>query len=279
VQSGRLGKNVNAHVAIGGAPNEGPFESTPVPEGLNWDMWVGPAPQADYSEERRRMFRWWFEYSGGKMTDWGAHHIDIAQWALGYDNSGPVKARGSCNFPSIVPASLDWNAFLGGESSLPDGYNTAVDFNIDLEFANGSVMSVSDNYKREGTNIDFGNGILFEGDEGRIFVNRGKLEGKPIDDLTAADNDEINDRVIALYKGRKPQPHMQNFFDCVADREQPISDVVTHHRTMTSCHLCNLTLMLDRELNWDPTAETFVGDDEAVALMSRKRRAEYDISA
>jgi predicted dehydrogenase len=225
------------------------------------------------------MFRWWFEYSGGKMTDWGAHHIDIAQWALGYDHSGPVKVRGNCNFPAVVPASLDWNAFLGGETALPNGFNTAVNFNIDLEFANGAVMSVNDQYKREGWNIAFDNGILFEGDEGRIFVNRGKFEGKPIDSLTDSDKDEIDDRVIALYKGHKPQPHMENFFDSVASRQQPISDVTTHHRTMTSCHLSNISLMLGRELNWDPQAETFIGDDEAVALMSRKRRAEYDISA
>ena len=279
VQSGRLGKNVNAHVAIGGAPNEGPFEATPVPEGINWDMWVGPAPEADYCEERRRMFRWWFEYSGGKMTDWGAHHIDIAQWALGQDHSGPVKASGNCSFPSSVSDSTDWSAVLNGEATLPNGYNTAVAFNIDLEFADGAVMTVNDTYKREGTNIDFGNGVLFEGDEGRIFVNRGKLEGKPVDDLTESDKEEINDRVIELYKGRRPGSHMANFFSCVKDREQPISDVATHHRTMTSCHLCNITLMLGRELNWDPAAETFVDDDKAVALMSRKRRAEYDISA
>ena len=85
VQSGRLGQTVNAFAAIGGAPKDGPFDATDVPDGLDWDMWVGPAPQADYSEQRRRMFRWWHEYSGGKMTDWGAHHIDIAQWAMGYD--------------------------------------------------------------------------------------------------------------------------------------------------------------------------------------------------
>ncbi|MEZ6073267.1 MAG: Gfo/Idh/MocA family oxidoreductase [Pirellulales bacterium] len=278
VQSGRLGKNVNAYVAIGGAPNEGPFPSTPVPEGLNWDMWVGPAPKVDYCEQRRRMFRWWFEYSGGKMTDWGAHHIDIALWALGYDHSGPQTVKGTCTFPSSVPSSLDWPAFLNGQTTLPNGFNTAVNFNIDLEFANGAVMSVNDEYKREDTNIAFDNGILFEGDAGRIFVNRGKLEGKPIEDLTAADNEELHDRIIKLYKGREPGDHMANFFACVADREQPISDVVTHHRTMTCCHLCNISLMLGRELHWDPKAETFVGDDEAVSLMTRKRRPEYDIS-
>ena len=89
VKSGRLGKNVNAYVAIGGAPSCDPLEPVAAPDDLDWNMWVGPAAEADYSEERRLKFRWFYEYSGGKMTDWGAHHIDIAQWALGYDNSGP----------------------------------------------------------------------------------------------------------------------------------------------------------------------------------------------
>ena len=275
VQSGRLGKNVNAYVAIGGAPGEGPFESTAVPAGLDWDMWVGPAPKADYSEERRRMFRWWFEYSGGKMTDWGAHHIDIAQWALGYDRSGPVSVSSRGHFPAIIPDDFNWDAFLEGEQSLPSGYNTAVNFRIDLGFANGSTINVSDHYKREGTKTDFGNGILFEGDAGRIFVNRGKLEGAPIKNLTEADNKELDDMIVKLYKGKKPSDHMANFFECLESRDQPISDVVTHHRTMTSCHLCNISLMLGRDLKWDPKKENFGDDEKATALMSRRSRTDY----
>jgi len=271
VQSGRLGKNVNAFVAIGGAPGDGPFESSPTPEGLDWEMWVGPAPPAKYSLERRKNFRWWYEYSGGKMTDWGAHHIDIAQWALGHDHSGPVQVRAQGKFTSIVPADLDWDAFLDGEISLPDGFNTATEFSIDLQYDDGAVLSVHDHYKREG-GIDFGNGILFEGDKGRIFVNRSKLQGKPIDNLTEKDHEEINKQVTKLYKGRKTGNHMKNFFESIVDRVQPISDVFTHHRTMTSCHLCNIGLMLGRELNWDPQHEKFVGDDQANALMARKSR-------
>jgi len=272
VQSGRLGKNVNAYVAIGGAPNEGPFDTTATPEGIDWDMWVGPAPAADYSEERRRMFRWWYEYSGGKMTDWGAHHIDIAQWALGFDHSGPVSVSGAGKFPSIVPDNFNWNAYFNGDATLPSGYNTATEFSIDLKFENGSVMQVNNHYKREEGGIDFGNGILFEGDKGRIFVNRGKLEGKPVQNLTEKDNEELDKKIAELYKGKKPGQHMRNFFECVEDRELPASDVYTHHRTMTSCHLCNINLMLGRDLQWDPKNEKFVGDDQANALMSRQSR-------
>ncbi len=279
VQSGRLGEKVNAYVAIGGAPSGGPFPATEPPTGLDWELWLGPAPKVGYSEERRRMFRWWFEYSGGKMTDWGAHHIDIAQWALGHDHSGPVKVRGAGTFPPLVPENFDWEAFLDGKITLPSGYNTATEFSIDLTFADGALLNVNHHYKREGDNIDFGNGILLEGDEGRIFVNRGKLEGKPVDELTQADDEELDALIIGLYKGKTPGNHMANFFECIGDRQQPVSDVSTHHRTMTSCHLCNIALMLGRELQWDPAQEQFVGDEQATALMSRARREGYPLKA
>ena len=177
VQSGRLGNNVNAYIAIGGAPDGGPFESTEAPSDIDWNMWVGPAPEVDYCDQRRKDFRWFFEYSGGKMTDWGAHHIDIAQWALAPGEDGPVKIIGTGEFPDNVPSDFNWTSFLNGDASLPNGFNTATKFHIDLTFANGSVMSVNDHYKRESDGVDFGNGILFEGDKGRIFVNRGKLQG------------------------------------------------------------------------------------------------------
>ncbi len=272
VQSGRLGKNVNAFASIGDAPDDGPFESSPAPSNLDWDLWLGPAPKAEYSERRRKEFRWFFEYSGGKMTDWGAHHIDIAQWALGFDHSGPVKARAKGEFPSIVPDNFDWDAFLEGKQTLPSGFNTATNFSIDLEYENGSVLNVSDHYKRANSNIDFGNGILFEGEKGRVFVNRGKLEGKIVEQLSEKDHEEINERVAKLYKGRQTGHHMRNFFESIEDREQPISDVLTHHRTMTSCHLCNITLMLGREVKWNPQKENFLGDDQANALMARGSR-------
>lgn len=273
VQSGRLGNNVNAYVAIGGAPSGGdtPFPSTAVPEDLDWDMWLGPAPKADYCEERRRMFRWWLEYSGGKMTDWGAHHIDIAQWALGQSESGPVSVSGTGKFPPLIPDKFNWVAFLNGEATLPNTYNTATNFSIDLKFANGAVLQVNDEVSRD-DGVKFGNGILFEGEKGRIFVNRGKLQGSIIDSMSDSDKEEIDEAIAKLYNGKRIAGHMQNFFDCIDDRSRPVSDVFTHHRTMTSCHLCNIALMLGRELKWDPNAQNFVGDDQASALMSRKSR-------
>ena len=278
VQSGRLGKNVNAYVAIGGAPSDGPFPNTQAPDNIDWNLWVGPAPMVPYSEQRRRMFRWYFEYSGGKMTDWGAHHIDIAQWALAPGEDGPVNISGAGKFTDSVPEDFDWQRFLNGKTSLPNAFNTATAFSIDLTFKNGSLMSVNNHYKRDGDNVDFGNGILFEGDKGRIFVNRGKIEGAPYEALTDEDRSELDEQIITLCKGKKPGSHMKNFFDCIADGSKPISDVWSHHRTMTSCHLCNIALMLGRDLQWDPKAEQFINDDQATALMSRKSR-DFDSKA
>jgi len=278
VQGGRLGKHVNAYVAIGSAPGEGPFETTDVPDGLDWDMWVGPAPAVDYCVERRKIFRWWYEYSGGKMTDWGAHHIDIAQWAMGHSETGPVSVRGNGEFGNVVPTGVNWGAFLNGESQLPNGFNAATTFSIDLKFADDTIINVNDTFERESDGTKFENGILFEGELGRVFVSRGKITGKIIEDLSEDDWANLAKTGIELCKGKKPGSHMGNFFECVEDRSLPISDVFSHHRTMTSCHLCNLAIMLGRELKWDPTNETFLGDDEANALKTRKSRETYLVS-
>jgi myo-inositol 2-dehydrogenase / D-chiro-inositol 1-dehydrogenase len=275
VQSGRLGKKITAHAAIGGSPVGGPFKTTKPPEGLNWDMWVGSAREADYSTERRKEFRWFFDYSGGKMTDWGAHHIDIAQWALGHDHSGPVKVNGTGKFGPIVPDKFDWVAYLAGEAKLPNGYETPTKFNINLEFADGTVLHVCDEYVSDDGKTKHENGILFEGEEGRIFVNREKLTGKVVEEMTKDEQQMLDEEVVKLYGGKQPGNHMQNFFDCVDSRGTPISDVETHHRTMTSCHLCNIALMLGRELNWNSETEQFEGDEQATMLMSRPKRDKY----
>ena len=134
VHLGYLGENVNAHVAIGGAPGSGPFKPTPTPADLDWDFWVGPAMEAKYCDERRKQFRWYLEYSGGKMTDWGAHHIDIAQWALGKSDTSPVSISGSGQFGSVVPEKFDFAKFFRGEAKLENGFNAATRFSVDLRF-------------------------------------------------------------------------------------------------------------------------------------------------
>jgi len=282
VQSGRLGKKVNAFVAIGGTPlakEKEPFPFVKPPEGLNWDMWVGGAQQSDYSPERRKEFRWFFDYSGGKMTDWGAHHIDIAQWALGHDLSGPVKVSAAGKFSPIVPKDFDWVDYFHNKAKLKNGYQTATSFNIVLEYEDGSTITVCDEYKSPDGKTRHENGILFVGEEGRMFVNREKLTSKPVEDMTKSDKDKMHARVVKLYHGKEPTSHMQNFFDCVDTRDTPISDVESHHRTMTSCHLCNIGLMLGRELHWDPKKEQFVDDEQAMNLMTRPKREKYSWKA
>ena len=142
---------------------------------------------------------------------------------------------------------MDPVAFFAGDVTLPNGYNAPTNFNIDLSYGDGQLINVQPQARG-----DNGNGILIEGDKGRIFVNRGRITGKPIEELTEADKEWLDGEVVKLYKGKQPGDHMQNFVECMKDGTQPISDVWTHHRTMTACHLCNITLLLGRELEWDP---------------------------
>jgi len=301
VRSGRLGKNVVAHCGINGAPAGGPFETTAVPEGIDWDLWLGPTPKQDYSEERRRFFRWYLEYSGGKMTDWGAHHVDIAQWALGLDHTTPEHVSGAGTMTPIIPHDFNWQKFLDGEAKLPNAYNAATEFNIQLDFEGGRTISVNNHY--ESGNTKFVNGILFEGDQGRIFVNRSKLQGSVVKEIFG-DNlekkkdksgkqvnnfkecfDRVDDATRVefaeafkeLNKGKVITSHMKNFFSCIEDRSEPMSDVDSHVNCMNSLHMCNITLMLGRELNWDSKTQNFGSDDQANALMTRKRRAGFEL--
>jgi myo-inositol 2-dehydrogenase/D-chiro-inositol 1-dehydrogenase len=269
-RSGRLGKKLTATCSIGGAPGSNPFPTSDPPANLNWDRWLGQAPVVPYCKERcHGSFRWWLEYSGGKMTDWGAHHIDIAQWALGYENSGPSFAEGTGTFTNH-PAEFDPIAFLNGEQKIPNGFNTATKFSINLTYENGHEMIVQDGPD---------NGIWIEGELGRIFVNRGKLTGKPIEELTDSDKEWLDEEVVKLYNGQTPRGHMQHFFECLKERTFTISDPFTHHRSMTACHICNIALLLKRKIQWDPAKEDFVGDDQASALRSRKQREPYTIDA
>ena len=153
-------------------------------------MWVGPANKADYSPERRKEFRWYYDYSGGKMTDWGAHHIDIAQWALGHEKTGPVKITREepATFTPIVPDHFNWVDYFAGKATLPNGYHTATKFDVKLEYADGSTDHRPRQVRRPPDGkTKFDNGILFEGDDGRIFVNRERLTGKPVEEMTDAE--------------------------------------------------------------------------------------------
>lgn len=279
VKSGRLGKKVNADIAVGGGPTGGPFSHVSPPGGLQWDMWVGPANPARFSPERFDGFRWYYDYSGGKITDWGAHHVDIAQWALGHERSGPVKVSlaGPTAFTPIVPEAFDWSAYFDGRLELPDGFQTATEFHVRLHYADGSTITVHNEYSSEDGKTRFSNGILFTGEEGRIFVDRDGLSGKPVEDMSPDDRGAIFASIVSLYKGRWPGDHMQNFFESVADRTEPISDVASHVVAMNACHSCNIALFLGRELQWNAQQQRFDGDEQANAFLARRRRAEYSL--
>ena len=153
----------------------------------------------------------------------------------------------------------------------------ALDFDVTYTYKNGVTMSVADTGR---------NGIMFTGDEGRIFVNRGTISGKPFEDLTANplprekfgiyDYDNL-DRPERAGKLDAIVNHMGNFFDCIQARKTPISDVESQHRSVTTCHLGNISMKLGRKLQWDPQAEQFVGDNDANQLLSRDQRSGYEV--
>ena len=262
VHKGLLGPIKKVTVGINGSPTGGPFPIADIPRELNWEMWLGQAPEVPYRERRCHYeFRWWYEYSGGKFTDWGAHHVDIAQWALQEDQKGkgPIKIDGT-DAQHPVP-------FENGYPTVDDCYNTSQDFAITCTFPSGTEMIVTSRGD---------NGILFEGEKGRVFVNRERITGKPIEDEW--DKDQYTEAdVIALYKGKPFEGHKENFYRCIREGGLPVSDVYSHVMAMSTCHLSAIAARLGRVINWDPATETILGDDQAAAFIARAARSGYEI--
>ncbi len=279
-QSGVLGENLTATCYLGMGPKGGPFSPKPVPDGLDWDRWLGQAPLVEYMPQRGSgSFRWWHEYSGGKLTDWGAHHIDIAQWALGVIETGPIEVEAT--------GVLDHREHC---------FNTAQTFAGTMRFDNGTTLKFEDGGKKT-------NGILLEGDRERLFVNRGKLVGNIVGKITQDKRwiDQIRAAARELYGGPYGQreielqsyenfgefdgnlwegvknAHMKNLFECIRLNASPISDVVTVGNSTIACHLANIALRLGRRLKWDPATEQFVNDEEANAMLRREQREGYEI--
>jgi predicted dehydrogenase len=262
VQKGLLGDITKVTVGINGSPKGGPFPVAEVPENLDWNMWQGQVNPVDYREKRcHYQFRWWYEYSGGKFTDWGAHHVDIAMWALGQngEGQGPVEIDGT-----DVKHPVEYK---DGYAVVDDCYNTSHDFSVINTFANGVIMDVTSRGD---------NGITFEGTKGRIFVNRGKIVGKPIEENW--DKDQFGEeQLVDLYKGKPAEGHKNNFYRCIAEGGLTVSDVFSHVQAMSACHLSAIAGRLGRKIKWDPKAEKIVGDDQAAAFVARDRREGFDI--
>lgn len=261
VRAGRIGQLQHVEVILGKNEQGGPFSEMPIPRHFNWNLWQGQTPDHAYIPERSHYtFRWWQEYSGGQMTDWGAHHIDIAQWAIG---SEPVEVTGRAVYPEA------------GTSH----FNVPRDFSCHYRYANGVEMTVSDTGR---------NGILLTGTEGRIFVNRGTLSGGPIENLSSSplprekfslyDFDNLN-RPERSGKLDAIVNHMGNFFDCLQQGRQTLSNVESQHRSATTCHLANISMKLGRPVQWNAEAENFGDDVEANRLLSRPQRAGFEVNS
>ena len=261
VRNGRLGKIKEVDVWLPEGRREGPFKPAPVPKTFDWDMWQGQTPAVAYVPERTHVtFRYWWEYSGGTMTDWGAHHNDIALWGLGQERNGPVKV----------------SAKQIGEM-IPGGFTAASQYGVEYTYADGVVHRC----RSTAANNWFGgvvdpkgqqHGVKFTGADGWIFVTRGKIE--------ASDPDLLKQPLPASAKRLiASNDHMKNFFDSVRTREKPICDAEVGHQSVSVCHLGVIAMRLGKELKWDPTKEQFVGDPEANKWLAREPRKPWSYDA
>jgi predicted dehydrogenase len=246
VRNGKIGK---VQTVLAGIPAVNwpppPVPDSEPPAELDYDLWLGPAPKRPYNAKHVHYnFRFYWDYSGGQMTNFGAHHIDIAQWALGMDESGPVATEGKATFNK-----QGW-------------YEVTETCRVYHAYPGGVTLIIGQGQK------DIKEGVTFIGSQGRIFVDRGKLTSEPagIASTHLADSD------VHLYKSAD---HHQNFLDCVKSRQRPIADVEIGHRSATVCHLGNLAVRLGRRIVWDPSAEQIVGDAEAAAMLARPYRSPW----
>jgi predicted dehydrogenase len=240
VRSGRIGELKKVYIGVGGPPVPDNLPDEDLPEGINWDMWLGPAPQRGFNEvlcpigvhKHFPAWRRYREYAGGSLSDIGAHHFDIAQWAMDEDASGPVRVT-----PPDDPKATQGLSFR---------------YKSGIEMIHGQKLGRK--------------GCVFVGTKGEIYVDRSTLESTPGKILETPL--EKNDFHLPKINSR----HQLNWLDCVRSGERPVADVEIGHRTNTVCMLANLGYQLNRELRWDPKKETFANDKEASDLILQPER-------
>ena len=252
VRNGRIGKvhtvkvglpNVN-RVADNGDRIRNETKPTAVPEGLDYDMWLGPAPWKPYSPGRCHWnFRWVNDYSGGQITDWAGHYCDVAQWGMGTDLTGPIEIEGEGVFPT-------------------DGlFDTVENYRFDCRYAEGLTMIVAGRFK---------DGVRFDGSEGWVFVSHRELDAHQKSLLDSV----IGPDEIHLYKSND---HKGNFLDCIRTRSEAASPAKIAQRSVSVGHLGLIAIRLGRKLKWDPKKELFVNDSEADRLLSRPMRSPWHL--
>ena len=253
VRNGRIGKLRHIKVGFGLDPGTTPKSVMPVPDNLNYDMWLGPAMWAPYTEERVHPQRGygrpgWLrirDYGAGMITGWGSHHMDIAHWGMGIEESGPIEIEGHATFPK-------------------DGlWNVHGPFSIDYLYPNGVTLSCTGNEVNP-------QGVTFEGDDGWVYVRRGAIDAHPKSLLDSV----IGPNEIHLYRSRN---HKGNWLECIRTRRDPVAPVENGHRSNSACLLGQIAMLLDRKIKWDPKTETFPNDPEATQYLMGAMRAPYTI--
>jgi len=250
VRNGRIGK---LHTILVGAPHDFAFPTQPiqpVPKGLDYEMWLGPAPWAPYTYHRCRpwtqkeSYGIWYHISdyclGGIGGYWGIHHVDIAQWGHGRADGGPIEVEGTATFP---------------ENGLAD---CAVSWNVRVKYGDGVTMVYTDNKHNK-------QGVVFQGTEGWVYVRRGHIEAEPKSLL----NTTIGPDEIHLIES---PGHQRNFLDCVKTRGKTVADIDDAVRSDTVSHLVDICTRLKRKIRWDPNREEIVGDPEASRMLTRCMR-------
>ena len=245
VRNGRLGKIQRVEV---GLPTGGGTDVKPavdVPEGLDWQRWLGPAPYVPYRGISHWNWRWIMDYSGGQLTDWAGHHIDIAHWGMGYDRTGPVEIEGKGVYP---------------EDGL---YNVPSKYRFTCLYPGGVELTVANNQQLP-------QGARWHGPKGWIHVSRGGLSASNPDIL----KEEIGPDEIKLYESRD---HKQNFLDCVKSRKETICPAEVGHRSISVGLLGEIAMLTGRKIKWDPEREEIANDPEASALLGKSYREPWTL--
>lgn len=269
VRNGRIGELKNVYVGLPGDPPGGNKQEMPVPQGFNYDMWLGSTPDIYYTEERVHPQKGygrpgWLrceQFGAGMITGWGSHHVDSAHWGMGMEKSGPVE---------IWCDKVEFNT--GGLWDVHGIFKTGA------KYANGVIMTVSN---------EFPNGIRFEGTKGWVFVSRGDYQATSSDPAKPGEQakklDASDPKLLTSVIGEKEfhftvsSDHHGNWLEAIRDNKATIAPVEEAHRSCSACLLHHISMKLKRKLYWDPANEKFINDAEADMMLSRAQRRGYEV--